>query len=422
MSVRLLTPERCLRPLLSLLGSVLMLFAVSACTLNTSQGGQTVISGPPAVRLAAPLPNATYLEGVPVHIQALVTNAGPDIDRVEVAVDDTIVKTLPTPNTAGGASFSVNETWPSAGAGVHIVSVTAFRADGSSSQPATASITLITSASAATEEPPAPTEVRAATVTPAPTEREQGDGNGEDNGDGGGDGSNAQQDEPDATNTPDHPVATFNQGANVRRGPGTNFVPPIGSFAAGQTADVVGVNPAGDWYKVRYYNADGWVFASLLNVSGDTSDLPVDIGPPTPIPVTPTPIPPTAPPATAVPQTSANLVAGNIRLDPTSPECNETFTVRVDIANLGSQDTSTTGTFTVQDLVNGQVQANTQGPIPIVGAGKTVASAEIPLTVSTNHSVEHTIVVVLNPNASIPETNAGDNRGEVKYTLQKGGC
>lgn len=412
-----------------LLATVVLLLA-TACTLNQSPEGVTVGGGAPVVRLVSPPANATYLEGVQVNIQASVSNAGEDIDRVEVTVDNAVVTTFPQPNESGSPIFSVTHSWPAAGVGNHVVGVTAFRGDGSASEPATVTINVISpAANVEATEPPTPVEAPSDTPADeggdettdggdADQPADEGDNGGDeadntDEGDNGGDESNDDSGDP---------VATFTQGVNVRRGPGTNFNPPIGSFAANQTADVLGVNPAGDWYKVRYYNAEGWVFASLLTISGDTSNIPVDPGPPTPVPATATPIPPTGVPATAVPSSQANLVAGNIRLDPSQPTCNQTFNVRVDIANLGSQDTTTSGTFTVQDLYNGQVQEETQGPIPVIEDGKTIESAAIPITVSTNHSETHTIVVILNPNGGIPETGSGDNRRELQYTLQKGGC
>jgi uncharacterized protein YgiM (DUF1202 family) len=128
------------------------------------------------------------------------------------------------------------------------------------------------------------------------------------------------------------PIATFNQGVNVRLGPGTQFDPPIGAFAAGQTTQIIAQNPAGDWYKVRYFDIEGWVVAAFVTVTGDTSTLPVDPGPLIPTrfspTTTPTAIPPTSTPtetavvlaptvnATAVPLTSeVSAEAGGIPLE-----------------------------------------------------------------------------------------------------------
>ncbi|MFO7322124.1 MAG: SH3 domain-containing protein [Chloroflexota bacterium] len=417
MSLRQQSPTRRLNRWRGMLAVAVLLFA-AACSLNPSPDNLTVSDGPPVVRLAAPLPNATYLEGVGVNIQAYVSNAGPDIDRVEITVDNEIVATLPQPNEAGNPIFPVTYSWNATGVGTHTIGVTAFRSNGVASEPATETITVISSVSP-TEEP---TPTSTPTSEPPDAER-TGEAEVEEE----ATSEETESSEPDGAETEaesrprttGRPEATFIQGANVRRGPGTNFNPPIGAFAAGQTTEVLGRNPAGDWYKVRYYNADGWVFASLVEIEGDISNLPVDPGPPTPIPVTPTPEPP---PSTPVPQTQANLVAGIIRLNPAQPVCQETFQVHVDLANLGSEATTTTGRFTVEDVVDGQVQERTEGAIPIIQAGQTVDSGPVPITVSTHYGREHTIVVVLNPDGSIPETGSGDNRAELKYTLQKGNC
>jgi hypothetical protein len=396
-------PEKRFRAL-RWLGCAVLAAAMTACTLNPAPSEQS-FSGPPTVRLTSPQPNATYLEGIAVNMQAQVSNAGSNIDRVEFSVDNTIVATATNPNTTGAPTFSVMQSWTAAGVGAHNLSVVAFRTDGTASQAAVSSVNVIATAQI---EPPTATatrerrnqnnnnsnETQAPTNTPEPTEIP-------------------------ATPTPDKPMATVNQGVNVRRGPGTNFNPPLGALPAGESTEILARNPAGDWYKVRFYNGDGWVLGSLVTVSGDVSDLTVDPGPPTPAP---TPIPPTAVPFTPVPVSTANLVAGNIRLTPANPRCGETFQVDVDIANLGTGDTTVSGTLRVRDLVNGAVQGETTGAIPIIRAGATVASGNIPFTISTFYDQEHVIEVVLNPSGSIPETGNGDNRRELKYTLRKFNC
>lgn len=89
------------------------------------------------------------------------------------------------------------------------------------------------------------------------------------------------------TSTPDslQPTfiqGTFIQGANLRSGPSNLFDPPIGSYASGQTVDVIAQNPAGDWYKVSGSNGEGWVLGELITISGDVSTILVDAGPPVP--------------------------------------------------------------------------------------------------------------------------------------------
>ncbi len=390
----------------------LMLLAAAGCNLNTPTDGTTeTISGAPVVRIIAPLPNATYREGVSVPIQAQVSNAGADIDRAEVSVDGSIIQTFSEPNTSGAPAFSLTHTWTSEGAGTHSIDVIAFRADGTSSASAAVSVTVVTQTAIETEEP---------SPTSRPTTQPGGDTQTQQS------AQQADTAEPTAvpaSATPNTPQITTRQGINVRSGPGTNFNPPIGSLAAGATAPLLGRNPGGDWYKIQYYNAEAWVFAGLVDTSGDTSNLPVDAGPPTPAPTQPPP--PTAVPATAAPQSSANLVAGNWRFDPPGdPSCNQTFNIFIDVANLGSTATTISGSIDIRDyrVSDGQALGSTIGGFPIIQAGQTVPIGPIPFTVSTYYAEQHRIVITINPNGAVPETTAGDNVKEIVYTLQKGSC
>lgn len=394
--------------------SLVLLLALSACNLNmTPNNASLPITGAPVVQMVSPLPNAAYLEGVPVNIQALVSNAGADIDRVDIAVDDVVVASLASPNEAGAPSFSVAETWPAAGIGTHVISVTAVRGDGSGSDPESVTISVVSQIT----EPQ--------TQSTQPDDDNDDDQSTNDNNQASGAQTQAtarptdrpeptEPPAPTSTATPDKPMATFTTGVNVRRGPDTLFDPPIGSYAANDTAEVLAVNPERTWYKVRYYNSEGWVFASLMTVSGNTSNLPVDAGPPKPT-LTPTPIP-----ATATPQINVNLVAGNITTNPANRECGRTFNVFVDVANFG-QTRSPSGSISIEDSSKGLV-TRTTGVFPEIDPGQTVNVGPIPLTVDTNWGEEHTLAVILDPNNQIPETNEGDNRNEIKYTLARGTC
>ncbi|MBZ0286038.1 MAG: SH3 domain-containing protein, partial [Anaerolineae bacterium] len=382
---------------------------LAACNLNTiGQDGVQSITGVPQVRIAAPVPNATFLECVPVNIRALISNAGADINHVEVAVDQTIVVNMQTPNTAGAPSFSISQAWTAAGVGSHAITVTAFRADGSANDPVSVTITVVspgggaeeteepTTSSSDVEQQAVPRETQPPTDTPEPT----------------------NSPEPEATSTPSVPMATFTTGVNVRRGPDTVFEPPIGSFAANQTAEIVGINPSRTWYKVKYYNSEGWVFANLLTTSGDTSNLPVDPGPPTPIPATATFTPV---PATATPQTSINLVAGNIRVDPGQPSCKQTFSISFDVANFGTTAYGGGVRIAVEDTANGLV-TRTEAVVPALQPNETKAVSGIRLTVDTNFETEHTLALIIDPAGEVAETNEGDNRRDLKYVLKKGSC
>jgi uncharacterized protein YraI len=398
----------------NLLFCCLLPLMLAGCNLNQSPAGEEIaaISGVPVVRITSPQPAAIFREGVNVPIQAQISNAGADIQRVDLLIDGNVGRTFEAPNSAAAPAFSVTDTWTATGPGPHTIDVIAYRADGSSSVSVQVSVTVIADTVIETEEPSptsagqaASTQTRATTAqagsqpsnTPAPTT-------------------------PPATATSSRPSVTTTQGLNVRSGPGTIFNPPIGSLAANTTVDLLARNTAGDWYKIRYYNGEGWVFSGLVRVNGDITNLPSEAGPPPP-PPTAVPVIPTVPATTPIPATSVNLVAGNWRFDPPGdPTCGQTFNIFFDVANLGSTATTTGGSVLVLDSWNGAEQARTTGGFGVIQAGQTVNVGPIPLTISTNYGQVHTLRLTINPDNSIPETGTGDNVREITFTLQRGSC
>lgn len=230
---------------------------------------EAIVSGSPVVTIASPLPDAVFVPGVEVVLQARISNAGPGIAQVEARIDGEPVLTLADPNPTGAYAFSIQETWTATNAGPHTLAVTATRADGTVSEPVSVafSVTGAQAGATATTGPTATAGVPILPIatTPAPAATTAPP-------------TSAATPAPDGT----APIATFAQTLNVRSGPGLAFNPPIGSFSAGQTAEVLARNSAGDWLKVRYFDGEGWVFAELAAVTGDMSRLPVDDGPATP--------------------------------------------------------------------------------------------------------------------------------------------
>lgn len=400
---------------------LMFMVVLAACNLATPGGGsETVISGAPVVRIASPLPNATYLEGVNVNIQAAVSNAGSDIDRVEILVDNEIAATLPAPNTVNAPTFSIAQAWTATGAGQHSIAVTAFRADGSSSEPATVNITVVGQGAAASATPQGTSSSVDATEDVSATSSSQS-GTRPTAAPTATEGPPTDTPEPPATDTPSRPQVTFSQGVNVRRGPSTKFIPPVSSYAAGQTADLLGKNQAGDWYHIRGVNGEGWVSAAFVTVSGDAASITIEAGPPIP---TDTPVFTATPIATAVPPTpvtTANLVLGNVGFTPALPaKCGQTMEIKIDVANLGQAATTTGGSISIKDFWNGQEQASTTGAFPVINAGQTLNIGGIFLTISTNVDADHKIVVVVNSGGTVPETNSADNSREYAYKLQAG--
>ncbi len=209
---------------------------------------------------------------------------------------------------------------------------------------------------------------------------------------------------------------------NVRQGDSV-FYNIITSLPTDTTARILGIsNRNTGWYQIQLDNGQiGWVSPTIVTTSGDLSALP-RIEPPPPPPPTATPVPTTIP-ATAVPASQANLVAGNISLDPGQPSCAQTFTVHFDVANLGSEATTLSGTVSLVDTraADGSQQGNTIGGFPVLQPGVTF-NVSMPLTISTWYNEQHNITLVIDPSNQIPETNEGDNTRSISYTLQKGSC
>ncbi len=402
---------------------------VSGCNLASTPGQNTVaISGPPTVQIAAPPANATYLENVAVNIQALIGNAGTDIDRIEILVDGTIIQTLKTPNPGGAPSFSIAQSWQAAGEGQHTISITAFRADGSSNAPASVAINVITAQPSPTTGPTnttGGTTVQPTTATTGGNTNQQAQPTTATSGGGATNPPAAPTNTsaPAVTPTPSTPYTTTTQGINVRSGPSTLFNPPIGSLAADQSVDLLARSPDGQWFKVKYYNGSGWVFAAYTKPSVDPASLTVDAGPPVP---TLTPVVPTAVPITSTPvppPTTANLVLGNVNISPALPiVCGKTVGISIDVANLGGQPTTTSGSISIRDfrVSDNTEDASTTGAFGPIQNGQTVNVSGIFLTVTTFVGEQHKLVITVNPGGGVPETSSADNSRELTYTL--GGC
>ncbi|MEM7342823.1 MAG: SH3 domain-containing protein, partial [Chloroflexota bacterium] len=91
---------------------------------------------------------------------------------------------------------------------------------------------------------------------------------------------------------PADPMVTILQNMNVRGGPSTQYS-VIGAASPGNEARILGRNGDLSWVQVEYPSANGtgWVYAELVQISGDASTLPiVEVAPP-PTPIPPTPVP-----------------------------------------------------------------------------------------------------------------------------------
>lgn len=452
---------RAYRPLVA---ALVMALALTGCSLSTGPTEETlpVISGPPQVRIAAPLPNASYLEDVGVNIQIAVSNAGADIDRVEVSLDGVVAATLPDPNPSDAASFGVTQTFTAEGVGAHIVEVRVFRADGTASEPV--SVTYNVVEDLPTAVPPTPTNTVAPTQESSPTATNtvppttaapttQSAATTQPTTSTGGVTISTSTAPAGATTQPTNapaattaataagapPTASFEGLVNVRRGPSTNFIPPIGTFNAGDTTEILSLNTNGTWLKVRFAGGEGWVLRELVNTEGDLNALPREAGPPIPTLPPATAVPPTsavqpttAPGSTAAPTTSApagngaNLVITGFELrqinggTPANDiSINQPSIAFVRVRNAGNQPAP--GFFVVLTIVNvtdGGFLLAEATPVNGLAAGEEIL-VQIGFTDMAGQGLQKRAVATADQNNQVTETNENDNNSpEIIYTLK----
>ena len=102
------------------------------------------------------------------------------------------------------------------------------------------------------------------------------------------------------------PKVSVSMDTNCRTGPGVPY-PSVGSLMVGETAEVVGRSPYGDYWIIKNPDNPGtcWLWGLHATVTGDTSNLPVIQPPPTQTP-TQTPKPVVQPPPVVEPPNKNN--------------------------------------------------------------------------------------------------------------------
>lgn len=116
------------------------------------------------------------------------------------------------------------------------------------------------------------------------------------------------------------PALTVSQVVNVRGGPGTEYG-LVGAANAGQRFDIVGKNPAGDWWQICCVNGQqGWIYAPLATAqNADSVPLALNIPAPPPVQL-PAPAAPAEPaPAEPAPAESAPAEPAPAEAEPAPP-------------------------------------------------------------------------------------------------------
>lgn len=368
----------------------LVLMICSGCSLGLRPRGSSdsAFEGPPAIQIASPLPNQTFLAGATVIIQARIENAGSDLARVSVLLDNAVVGEALNPNETGAEALPLTIDWPTTNPGQYEIAVAAERGDGTSARE-TVTVSVIRQAdlgAAASEEDESGQQPTATSDSGGASET-----------------GSAAVSAPSASRPP--PTARVLQVSNLRAGPSTAFDPPVGSIAANEEVEILAVNAERDWYKIRYADGEGWIYAELVSTAGDLASLPLDAGPPPAHPI--------------------NLVVRDIVIEPHPLVCGETGQIQVIIHNEGTDDTESGGWVRVQAILKrtGEaLQSIDQLPFPLIRAGDT-HTVTAPLRVDVHYNETQIIRVTIDSGNHIPEGNENDNvRDGVEYPLAQGSC
>ncbi len=254
-------PKRNSRPILIVI--IALLFATLACNLISEDSATSekplLTEDRPTVLILAPAAGNAYAVGSEVTIHALARDLGPGVARIEVTIDipgQPVILTQEASNPAGESRLEAILTWTAAGNQAYLVNVQAFRADGTASAIATTSLMI---KPAPDILPPAVTPDQATTSgssQPAATEEVSG-----------------------ISNLPPGLPATVNAITPVRQGPATTYQIVL-TAAQNEEFSVVGRSADSAWYAVKVGDGIGWILATFVNVTGDTSTLPVVDAPP----------------------------------------------------------------------------------------------------------------------------------------------
>ena len=350
---------------------LLLMLICAGCNLGHSgESAPARFEGPPVIKIASPSPNQIFLAGATVIVQARVENAGPDLARVSVLLDDALLGEELNPNVTNAAVLPLTIDWPSHSAGEFVISVRAERGDGSSASEEV-SILVIDEAredSARDSEAAVPALSAAADVQVA---------------------------------------GTMLQPARIRQGPGAAY-DLIGNLDENHEIIIVAVNPTRTWYRIRVDDlADAWVYAEFVSATADLSLAPVETGPPLPA------------------AEGVNLVLLEVQIEPPLV-CGQQSMVRARVRNAGADETQSVAWVIAQALLKDEDRPLIENPPPAylktLLAGEEV-TVELPLRLSTEVEREQFIRVVVDSGNHLPETDETDNaRNSAAFVLQKGEC
>ncbi len=211
--------------------------------------------------------------------------------------------------------------------------------------------------------------------------------------------------------------------ANVRQGDSTLYN-VVGVLMEGETVPVIGVSSTGSgWYYIEMPNGRrGFIASGIVQAEGNIRGT-QRIDPPPP-PVTNTPVPTSTPLPTLTPATTANLTV-DVVVSPHPLVCGQTATVTVTVTNSGTAATNSGGAISVQAILVSSGEVLETAPAPGFGVlqpGESVVPLAIPITVNTHYNELQRIVVRVDVNNQVLESNENDNVYSTDYMMPQGGC
>ena len=350
-------------------GMLLPLLALAGCNLNFMPPDEPRYEGPPQIVIAAPLPNQTFLAGATVIVQARIENAGADLARVAVLLDEALLGESYNPNETGAAALPLSIDWPTSNPGSHQLSVVAQRGDGASAR-ADVNIRVIAQGS-----------------RDKASESEADEAAGE-----------AADSEPQMPQV----AASLLEASDLRSGPSMKH-DIIGDLPADAPVVLEAVSPGRDWYRIKHEGETGaWLPAATVG-EVDISALPAETGPPPPLP---------------------NLVVEEVVLAPHPPVCGETFEISAAIRNIADYRAANLGLPVVEALFADNGEVMHAKPVALMQGLDGGERAQLTASLTLTHPLDKNIVVRVSVGGmQLEETDTSDNSADsAPFRLARGDC
>lgn len=123
---------------------MLLALLMTACNLSaTSAPTATPLPELPTVEFLSPPNNSRVIEGVDFDLDIFAKDAGAGIARLELYVDDEIVNDATPQAHISVPELRVTMNWLAEGTGFHVLSVVAYRLDGTRSDEALLTVEVV---------------------------------------------------------------------------------------------------------------------------------------------------------------------------------------------------------------------------------------------------------------------------------------